>query len=70
MNKPRFSKERLSAVLAAFASAGQPVRKVTLPDGTQILAGDDIGAAEADEGKALEALMNAHKSGKRKPRGR
>jgi hypothetical protein len=56
---PRFRKERLAKVLEAFAAAGQPVRKVKLPDGTEVLAGEDLAAAEADEGQALEALMAA-----------
>jgi hypothetical protein len=64
---PRFRKERLAKVLEAFAAAGQPVRKVKLPDGTEILAGDDLSAAEADEGKQLEELMDAAMPGKRGP---
>jgi hypothetical protein len=71
-NAPRFRKEKLAKVLEAFAAAGQPVRKVTLPDGTEILSGADLDSAQADEGKALEDLMNSEMGSKRprKARGR
>lgn len=60
MTERRFRKEKLAQVLQAFADAGQPVRKVLLPDGTAILAGDDLAAAELDEGKRLQDVMNAN----------
>lgn len=68
MPQPRFRKERLAQVLAAFAEAGQPVRKVRLPDGTEILSGDDLTAAERDEAKVLEDLMSTNMPGKPTPK--